>query len=406
MKIDISELPKPKKYPELVLEINHPRRRCYYLTAANLEEKKEWASMLRTACWYAWGLENRDPVHVHAFNHAIRETRWSLGRWGWWSWGGSETQVLADLINDEIEYQTIGKIYEKISGPWMIRSKVRDQVLKLIDTIVSAGVAPSWAIMSKTVEELRPKIEPVIAELVDPLAKQKEALIEKLKDGCMDIIKPLLEQHVIPHLTKILEVIKSPVVTGYDKAGTLLEKQLNIFAGKFNVAAPDANFRELDNWSRWSWWEAYTATAEFDIMYEPLWALRVIFSDIYPWSSIYHGQDRLRKILDNAIWTYQLEIKQAVDEKSDNPCETASGNVMKKFLEDVKTATTLFYLKIFKDIIMPFFNKLVLPACKVIIDPLSDIIPDPMKQFIDPNDMFDKLVNGIIDDTLKTIIEG
>jgi len=260
--------------------------------------------------------------------------------------------------------------------------------------------------MSKTVEELRPKIEPVIAELVDPLAKQKEALIEKLKDGCMDIIKPLLVEHVIPHLTKILEVIKSPVVTGYDKAGTLLEKQLNIFAGKFNVAAPDANFRELDNWSRWSWWEAYTATAEFDIMYEPLWALRVIFSDIYPWSSIYHGQDRLRKILDNAIWTYQLEIKQAVDEKSDNPCETASGNVMKKFLEDVKTATTLFYLKIFKDIIMPFFNKIVLPACKLIIDPLSDIIPDPMKQFIDPNDMFDKLVNGIIDDTLKTIIEG
>jgi len=55
---------------------------------------------------------------------------------------------------------------------------------------------------------------------------------------------------------------------------------------------------------------------------------------------------------------------------------------------------------------MPFFNKLVLPACKEIIDPLSDIIPDPMKQFIDPNDMFDKLVNGIIDDSLKIILEA
>jgi len=406
MKIDISEMKKPKKYPELVFEINHPRRRCYFIQAANLEEKKEWVAMFRHACWYAWGLENRDPVHVQAFQCAIRDTRWKLGRWGWWSGGGSETQLLADIINDEIEYQTIGKVFEKISGPWMIRSKIRDQVLKTIDTIVSAAVAPAWAVMSKTVEELRPKVEPVIRELVDPLAKQKEELIEKLKDGCMDIIKPLLEQHVIPHLTKILEVIKSPVVNGYDEAGKLLEKQLTIFSGKFNATQPEENFRELDNWSRWSWWEARPALQEFDVMYEPLWALRIIFTDIYPWSSIYHGQDHMRKILDSAVWTYQLEIKQAIEEKTENPCEIACANVTKKYIEDAKTATTLFYLKIFKDIIMPFFNKLVLPACKEIIDPLSDIIPDPMKQFIDPNDMFDKLVNGIIDDTLKTIIEG
>jgi len=361
-------------------------------------------SMFRTACWYSWGLENRDPVHVHAFNYAIRDTRWHLGRWGWWSSGGSETQLLSDLISDEIEYQTLGKIYSKLAGPWIIRSKIRDQVLKFVDGIVSAGVTPAWAAMSKTVEELRPKIEPTITQLVDPLGKQKAELIDKMKEGCMEIIKPLLEQHVIPHLTKILDVIKSPVVAGYDEATKLLEQQLSIFNGKFDASQPEAHFRELDNWSRWSWWEARPATHEFDVMYEPLWALRIIFTDIYPWSSIYHGQDKLRKLLDNAIWTYELHIRKVVAEKEGDPCDTS--HVMKKFHEDAKTATTLFYLKIFKDIIMPFFNKLVIPACKAIIDPLSKAIPDAMKQFIDPDDMFDKLINGIIDDSLKTVIEG
>jgi len=405
MNIDISELPKPKKYPETVFEINHPRRRCYKIEAASKEEKDAWVSMFRTVCWYAWGFDNRDPVHVEAFQHAIRETRWSLGRWGWWSSGGSETQLLSDIINDEIEYQTIGKIYSKIPGPWIIKSKIRDNIIKTIDTIVSSAVAPAWAAMSKTVETMRPKVEPVIKELVDPLGKQKKEIIDKLKDGCVGIINPLMDEHVIPHLAKVLEIIKSPVVEGYEELGNLLDKKLAEFSGKFNPDTPEEGFRDLDYFSRWSWWEARPATEKFDVMYEPLWALNIIFSDIYPWSTIYHGQDRLRKILDSAIWTFQLEIKKAIEEKIDNPTEYAKNSVSEKYSEDAKLATTLFYLKIFKDIIMPALNKLVVPACKAVIDPIADIIPEAMKQLIDPKDMFDKLVDGIVDDVIKNILK-
>jgi len=407
LKMDISELPKPKKYPEVTLELTHPRRRCYLLKVETVEEKENWVHMFRHVCWHAWGLENRDPVHVHAFYTAIRDCRWALGRWGWYSTGGSETQLLSDLISDEIEAQTLEKVFEKLHViPGMVRRKARDSALKVLDTLVSAGVTPAWGAMSKVVEELRPKAEPIIKELVDPLAKLKEELIEKLKDGCMDIIKPLLEEHVIPHLAKILEIIKSPVVTGYEVAGKLLEKQLGVFASKFDATKPEENFRELDTWSRWSFWEARSATQEFDILYDPLWALHEIFHDIYPWSSIYHGQNELRKMLDNAVWTYQIDIKKAVEEKTENPCESANVDVLKKFEEDAKTATTLFYFKIFSDIINPFLNKLVLKPCNKIIEPLSDMIPDTMKQFIDPAEMFDKLVKGIVDDTIKTIIEG
>eukprot|EP01124_Arcella_intermedia_P016895 TRINITY_DN2349_c0_g1_i1.p1 TRINITY_DN2349_c0_g1~~TRINITY_DN2349_c0_g1_i1.p1 ORF type:complete len:544 (-),score=78.05 TRINITY_DN2349_c0_g1_i1:109-1740(-) len=404
MQLDISELPKPKKYPETVFEVQHSRRRCYMIEAANKEEKDAWMAMFRTVCWYAWGFDNRDPVHVWAFQNAIRETRWSLGRWGWWSSGGSETQLLSDIINDEIEYQTLGKIYSKIPGPWIIRSKIRDTVLKTIDGMVSSAVSPAWAAMSKTVEELRPKVEPTIKELVDPLGKQKAQIIEKMKDGVVGIINPIMDEHVKPHLTKILEIIKSPVVEGYEELKGLLDKQFGVFASKFNPAQPDENFRDLDYFSRWSWWEARPATQKFDVMYEPLWALHVIFSDIYPWSTIYNGQDQLRKILDNAVWTYQVEIKKAIEEKIDNPCETCKTVVFERFEEDARLATTLFYLKIFKDMIMPAFNKLVKPACKMVIDPLAELIPEPMKQFIDIHDMFDKLLNGIIDDVIKNIL--
>jgi len=216
----------------------------------------------------------------------------------------------------------------------------------------------------------------------------------------MSIIQPLLEQHVTPHLTKILEIIKSPVVKGYEKGGELLLEQF----GKVKSDNLDGSFKQMDQWSRWSWWEARKATEYFDKMYEPLWALHVIFEDIYPWSTIYHGQDKLRKILDNAVYTYEIEVKKSVEAKSDNPLDFKG--VMQRYQEDSETATIIYYLKIFKDIIMPAFNKTVIPACKAIIDPLASIIPEPMKQFIDPDDMFDRFINGLIDDTIKVILKS
>jgi len=200
-----------------------------------------------------------------------------------------------------------------------------------------------------------------------------------------------------------MEVLKSPVVAGYETAGKLLEKEFEKFTTKFDSSKPEEGFRELDYWSRWSWWEARPATKEFDVMYEPLWALRLIFEDIYPWSSIYNGQDKLRKILDRGIYTYEEGVKSAVTESSANPCDM--NGVMTKFQADAKTATTLFYLKIFKDIIMPFFNKLVIPACKKLIDPLADLIPDAMKQFIDPNEMFQDLVEGIVEGVITNVLD-
>jgi len=221
----------------------------------------------------------------------------------------------------------------------------------------------------------------------------------------LSIINPIIDQHVLPHLSKILEVIKSPVVAGYDTAAQLLEEQFNKFAEKFKAEDPTHHFKELDQWSRWSWWEARPSTEKFDVMYEPLWALREIFADIYPWSTIYNGQDQLRKLLDNAIWTYQVEIKKAVEEKNANPCDHAKTSIMERFRSDAKIATFLFYLKLFKDIIMPAFNKLVIPACKAILEPIANLIPDAFKQLIDIMDMFDKLLNGIIDDTIKNVLK-
>jgi len=410
MGIDMSQVPKPKEYPKLTFEVHHYRRRSYFIQAANEEDFKAWVDVFKTVCWRAYGFVNKDPVHVNAFREAVRRTRWELGRWGYWSYGGSEVQILSDLISDQIDYAVMGRIYGKIQGAWQIRNLIRNKVLSALDTMVSAAVAPAWKAMSQVVEELRPKLEPTIAELVDPIGKAEGELINKLKEGAMSIINPILEEHVTPHLAKIMEAMQKPMKDAYDESVKYWEENVAKFEIKGPKADLDKNFGEIDR--LYNSWESYNIAHKIDVMYEPLWALHIIFSDIYPWGLIYQGHQDIRGTIDDAVYTFEVAVKKEAEENEACLGDAKALNdkiralVLPDYQEDAKTRTMLWYHKSIKAIIMPPFNALVIPACKAIISPIADAIPEAMKAFVDPNRLFDELINGIIDESIETVIRS
>lgn len=68
----IEQLPKLKEYPKYTLELHHSRRKSFFIQAENEEEFKGWLDAFRDGCWYARGFANEDPVHVQAFEEAVR----------------------------------------------------------------------------------------------------------------------------------------------------------------------------------------------------------------------------------------------------------------------------------------------------------------------------------------------
>jgi hypothetical protein len=415
MGMDISELPKPKQYPELTLEVHHYRRRCWFIQAANADEKKEWVDMFQTCCRWAYGLRDKEEVHKRAFHEAVRRTRWELGRWGWWSYGGNEEQILSDLISAELEWAVMGRIYGKITGPWVIRNKVRNQVLKTIDTFVSAGVSPAWKAMEAAVKEVRPKIEPTLAQVAEPLGQLKGEILDKMKNAALSIINPMLDEHVSPHLSKILEVIKSPFTECFDECFTMYDGQIEEFKKDHSSLADyKKGFKRLDYFPRS--WNMWTATRKLDVMYDPLWLLNVIFTEIRPWSLIWNAHDDIKHKMDNAIYTFEQEIETAMTSEGDKlksdaayaaqVIDMAKAKTLETYKADAIIATNEFYCKIMKAIVMPPFNALVIPACKAILEPLNDMIPEPMKQFVDILEMFDELINGIIDGAIERVVSS
>jgi len=408
MGVDFSNLPKPKEYPPLVFEVYHSRRRCYYIQCANKEEFDEWVAEFKKVCWRARGWTLDEECHQYAFNVAVRKTRWELGRWSYYSGYGSEEQILTEMIADELEYDIMGRIYSKLSGPWVVRNMLRNQAVKLIDSMVSAAVKPAWAGLAKTVKEIRPKIEPKIRDLTEPIFKAEAEITEKMKNAVMSVIDPLLQEHVCPHLGKIVAILKSPMTEAVSECYRLFDERVRKWEPRSEKELKHS-FRDQD-WLPRSYWEMRPATDKTESMYEPLWALNLIFKDIYPWSLIWKSHDHLRHVTDNAVWTWERVLVDRQEKEGKNPDKEAAlealDSVITRFRHDGDILATQYYCDIMKTIVMPPFEALVQPAAKAIIDPLADAIPEPLREFIDIKQMFEDLYNSIVDATIETVVRS
>jgi hypothetical protein len=408
MGMNFEDLPKLKEYPKGTIEIHHSRRQSYYINFEKDDERKQWVETFKDACRWAYGYKNKDEVHVAAFEEAVRRTRWSLGSYGYWSYGGTEEQILSDMISDYLDWKILYKVYGKITGPWIIRNTIRNQLLKVLDKTVLAAVTPAWKAMSTVVETARPKIEEKLKPGLEPLFKLQGELVEKIKSGCMSLIDPILKEHVVPHLSKIVAVIKSPMVEAFDITYQLWDEKMNEFTFEGGKDDAKKKFRDLD-WYPWSWnmWKAFD---KLDPMYEPLWAMNVIFSDIYPWGLIWQGRDTLRSKMDNAFFTFEKRLVEKLEgeEKKDPKAliDEIKKGVMADYQEDGKKATIEYYREILKSIVMPPFQSKVFPACEAILAPINEALPEAFAEVLDINGMFEDILTGIIDASIDTVLAG
>jgi len=153
----------------------------------------------------------------------------------------------------------------------------------------------------------------------------------------------------------------------------------------------------------------YDITRKADVMYDPLWALHIIFEDIYPWSLIWTAHDELRSKMDNAIYTFEQKLieEQGQEQKDMKSCaDKVKHMVLADYQHDGNLAKMIYYRDILKEIVMPPFNKLVFPAAEALLEPLNSAIPEPVKEFLDINEMFQRIVESVIEESIQTVLAG
>jgi len=414
-------LPKQKEYPQFCFEVHHRRRRCWFISAETQEEKDTWVKHFRNACWWA-RIPEDDEVGREAFDEAIRETRWKLGRYGWWDFGGTQEQVLADVIVDQLTYAVLGEIFRAFTGPYMIRMKMRDTAYKLIDSSVGVAVQAAWKAIQETIKTtVRPPIENKLKEMLTPLFECQNNITTKIKEAILNVVNPVLDQMVTPHMQRLAEFLINPIRRGHEEMfnrareffqeiATQVERE-GIPSGTNPTRQLCAPFyRRTDYWS-----VLHVAWNEIEVIREPLDLLGDLISHITPWAIIWKIQKKLRHLIRRSMATFELELWELTKQ---NPaaltdkmagkaaCQQAGERAMARMLYDGAEGIHWCTKHVAECILMPPFERKIIPMVVDLVKPIADLVPEPLKILVDIEDMLTNTLTELVQACIARPLEA
>jgi hypothetical protein len=398
--LNVDEMPKPDKYPDFTLEIFHERKGPIYLECENEEEWKSWCDIIERCRWHAprYNLY-ADKAHVFAFPKALWRTRWELCMWGWWWGGGGEEAQIVDAINDRIADIVLSKLDRKLTMPWSARSKIRNKFIQTVDGIVTTAVGPAWKAAYSGVEALRPEVEPKIKEGMQPIVDAQKAIQDEICKLVEAGSKDFINEKVLPHLAPLLDVVFSPVVDGFK--GIMRAFDVALENGKERYESREDRLYMV--WHHNYNSEYWDAERKMWDLYEPLWALRLVFEDIYPWSITGRARRRLRKTFDNALFTFETILEDG--KESGKSWEQAAEETRGRLARDCRTGILRVLGQILFGVVENFFEKLVIRPARKLVKPLSDKVPQAIKDFVDPDDLLEELLYTILRRTCAMVFE-
>jgi len=386
---DVQDIPKKRGFPVLTFEAYHSNRKCSYFKAENPEEFRTWVAMFKKAAWRVKSLTWKDWCHERAFNIAVRRTRWEFGKWALWKFGGTEVEVISDLIAEELQHD-LTRLWGTFHGPLVVKIQLRKGVLKTVDSMIVESVKPAWEHMKHCIMEERPKVEATLRSYLGPhFTKAKEFVFNKMKEAVMGILEPVLQQYVNPYLASFSSILHDPLAKVIKESLLLFDEVANKLANN----PRNACFSDMECLMRPL--EKLYPVLELYHAYDPSLASKGILPNFRPWEMLWVLQEYVHNLLDSAIYTWKKSIEEGSDPTS------LKHDLIVKFKHDAKLMIWISYSNLMKEAILPPFVTRVQPAARGILESLVNLIPEHRQQFLDVSEMFEELYNGVFEDTLR-----
>ena len=394
--LPVSDLPKVPKFPDFTFECYHDRRPAMHFQCANAEDFKKWCDVFEDARYYAPSLSvTDDGVHQKVFVEALWRTRWEVDMWGWWSGGGGEVAYISDCISDRIEDVVMCKVDRKLTMPYMVRAKIRDTFLKTVNGTVTSAVTPMWAGAYSAVTKLRPGLEKQIEPLLKPLTDAQRDLQAKIMATVESTSNQVLREKITPHLEPLVNQIFSPITESFKLLITAFDHAVT--SGKAGYKANDT-CTYMVNHSSWSS-EYWAAERKVYDLYDPLYSMRKVFDDVSPCSCTYRMYRRLRKTMDDALFTFETLHAGG---KSWNEAHAEARAMM---LHDAKLGILISLGRILEAVVGGLWQALVVKPCRALVRPLADAVPEAVQQFIDIDDMLKSTLKNILRNSCQSVFE-
>jgi len=408
LKVDISDLPKPKTYPEFTFGLLHDRRRHWYITADNQAEFDAWVDAFRQCCRNAEGLLDQERVAKEAYYAAFDKTREFNGYYDWWNFEGTETENLTDLISRKVSRTVLDDVLSNLDVPSKMKSMAQEKVESFAQSLIGSAVATGWNASSSAIKSCRGSLEEKVKGAIEPVVKAQRDVVEKITAAISDKVTPAVETHVAPLLGKILPILITPLTRAFENS---FDIYLNVVGEAEKTISDDKDraFRRLASEVRWSW-TVRPATEVIDAVADVLSTLEEIpmLRDLSTVNGLLStGKQAISELLDRAAYTFEKTVKSLSEGGAD--AKDAAGQardiVLTKFKHDALVKIADAIKDMLTDLFMPKIDETVGEACRSAIEPISAAVPDAVKEFVDPDAMMSDVISGFISNVVAAAVD-
>jgi hypothetical protein len=395
--MNMDDIPKPDPYPEKTILCEHDRKEVLKLQCVGDENDfKDWSRTLERCRYFAPCHDQADDrIHCMIFRDALWRTRWDVGMWGWFSSGGGEVNMIAECINDQIEWQVLGRVDSKITGAWAIRQKIRNAFIAQVDTFVTAGVKPVWAGAYEAVKKIRPEIEGKLETMMEPIVEAQTKLITEINKFVESVAKDALKDKVTPHLQPLLELLFAPIIDSMRKVMAAFDKSLENGQPKFQKH--EKNFYLVQNcWWTNEFWEAERLLWD---LYDILWDMRKVFDDVYPWGILYKARRRCQKLICNALYTFETLHNNG------KSWEEARSETRAMLAQDCQKAVAWIAGRMLEGVVDCLWTAVVVKPARDLVRPVADMVPDALKDFCDVDRLLVEVLKAVLRSSCMMVFE-
>ncbi|KAI7809888.1 putative protein Niban-like, partial [Triplophysa rosa] len=385
-----------------------PYRRDLYFCFQQEEKRARFVSILNDCIRH----QNQDYLksmtyEVQAFLKAIHFYRQEKGHYESWDMlVGTECQVLANLVMDELLPSLQTELLPKLKGKKIERKRVWFVTVEATYDIVQEQLREGLENLKKECRDATRQQEALIRSDMDQIINSQTFLETKLQALVSDLAMKYCAESVAPYLASILEELMGPVSTGFQAVRLLLEDELTRVCKDFPQGGVTEELQKaLQLVGRDRLDDCYQ---HVNVLKEQLQELRNRFKFSNSMWLVHYTQNQMQQLMENAVFTFELLLETGLKDKPDKQAshmEKAKLRILKQFDYDSSTVRKKIFQDALVDITLPAIRRNLAAGCKTELSNFEQFIFADYTNFVQVDNVYENILLNVLNNDVHKVVK-
>ncbi|KAM6962438.1 protein Niban 1a [Aplochiton taeniatus] len=342
-----------------------------------------------------------------AFCKAFQLYRQEKGKYESWPMLiGSDVRVLANLVMEELFPFLEKDLLPHLKAKKTERKRVWFATVEAAYVLVQQHLLKGMSALKEECKTAASQQEVLIQSDMDQILCNRNFLEGKLRATVLEPAEKFCSENVHPYLASVLEEIMGPISAGFEEVRELSDSMMGKFCQDFQDSGVTDELKEaLYQLSRPNLLSCYQSIS---LLQEKLQHLQKRFDFTNIPSLVHSTQIDLQQLMENAAYTFELLVFNAMKENPDNTgsaMEKARHRVLKQYDYDSSTVRKRIFQDALVAITLPYIKKNLAPTCKTELEGLEQYIFADYTDFVNVENVYEGILLQTLDKEVSTVVK-